>query len=134
MFNSLMYQTAFNEIGIEWTVTDELIKVLLYGWSESDINTVRYNCFIFGQLSDTAMPPNKESLKLHIMRANCQARIYKCSLKQHIMAPPPAGQGWKVVDSSMVLQWSTMPVAPDAVQKYVHCNCRKSSCNNNLCS
>jgi hypothetical protein len=27
-----------------------------------------------------------------------------------------------------------MPVAPDAVQKYVHCNCRKSSCNNNLCS
>ena len=140
MMKSPKYQAAFSELGVSWTLTDELFEVLeafvceLYGWKETNIDTVRFNCFRFDHLSDTTMPPSKDSLKLHAIRANYQAKIHRGSLKQYILSPSPAQHGWKLIGSDVTMKWSTMPVAPDAVQKYVHCNCKKTSCNSNQCS
>ena len=39
--------------------------------------------------------------------------------------------GWKIEDGSLVVDWMTLPPAPDSVMELAHCtsSCKKSSCN-----
>ena len=80
------------------------------------------------------MPPNFDSLKLHTLRANYQARVYRCCMQAHLSAPSPDGSGWKVNNSELQVLWSTLPVAPDCVMNCVYCLCKKTWCRSNKCS
>ena len=49
----------------------------LYGQKNTtDVNAARYNMFRLSKKSEIAMPPNQDSLGLHIQRANYQAGMY----------------------------------------------------------
>jgi hypothetical protein len=51
----------------------------LYGQKNTtDVNAARYNMFRLSKKSEIAMPPNQDSLGLHIQRANYQAGMYMC--------------------------------------------------------
>ncbi|XP_072024474.1 uncharacterized protein [Amphiura filiformis] len=56
----------------------------------------RYTKFKMGKHREEAMPPNQDSLKQHIMRANYQAAVYKSALDQFPDIPSPHGRGWIV--------------------------------------
>ena len=57
------------------------------------------------------------------MRANYQEKNFRSS----ILAPSAGMHGWIVLDSGIDMKWMTLPIAPDTVLKYVHCNCKKKS-------
>ena len=42
------------------------------------LDAARYNMFRLSKKSEIAMPPNQDSLGLHIQRANYQAGMYMC--------------------------------------------------------
>ena len=51
----------------------------LYGQQNTtEVNATRYNMFCLSWKSEIAMPPNQDSLGLHIQRANYQAGMYMC--------------------------------------------------------
>ncbi|KAK6168047.1 hypothetical protein SNE40_021951 [Patella caerulea] len=119
MLNSPQYITTFCELGKSWELRPNLRKDLekfvcdLYGWKdETDINTVRYNCYRVGTVTDLTLPPNCDSLSLHMERANYQAKIFRSCQQQYINPPDPSAHGWKVNASKLEILWNTLPIAP----------------------
>ncbi|XP_070535408.1 uncharacterized protein [Ptychodera flava] len=136
LLTSDTYTNTFQEIGTSWTVSDELMTQIesfvceLYGQGQcSNVNEARYNCFRLGSQNDGALPPNKDSLKLHTQRANYQTAIYRRCLQAKMDAPSPHGHGWIVQDSELSIQWMTLPPAPDSIINFVSCKCKKSGCS-----
>ncbi|XP_070534449.1 uncharacterized protein [Ptychodera flava] len=117
LLGSDTYTGTFHDLGMSWTLPDTLITQIqsfvcdLYGQSGcSNVNEARYNCFRLGLQSDGALPPNKDSLKLHTQRANYQTAIYRRCLQAKMDAPSPHGHGWIVQDSELSIQWMTLPL------------------------
>ncbi|XP_070548281.1 uncharacterized protein [Ptychodera flava] len=136
LLGSDTYTCTFHELGMSWTLSDTLMTQIesfvcdLYGQSRcSNVNEARYNCFRLGLQSDGALPPNKDSLKLHTQRANYQTAIYRRCLQAKMDAPSPHGHGWIVQDSDVSIQWMTLPPAPDSIINFVSCKCKKSGCS-----
>ena len=146
-FSSMMdcesSQEFFSALGSDWDVSStlmsqcEYVVCQLYGWKgESDINSVRYNCFKMKTCADSALPPNKDSLLLHLKRANYQSRIWRLSLQTNIEAPNPENHGWtrhEDEDTTLKVVWSTMPIAPDELMEKTTCSCKKSGCKKMNC-
>ncbi|KAJ8048443.1 hypothetical protein HOLleu_00767 [Holothuria leucospilota] len=51
------------------------------------------------------MPPNHDSLVKHILRANYQSAVYKQTLTQFQVLPSPVGNGWKMDDNALAIDW-----------------------------
>ncbi|XP_072019897.1 uncharacterized protein [Amphiura filiformis] len=81
-----------------------------------------------------AMPPNQDSLKQHIMRANYQAAVYKSALDLFPDIPSPHGRGWIVDGESIAIHWTDLAPAPDSILEFVHCDCKKTKCIQGGCS
>ncbi|XP_070581399.1 uncharacterized protein [Ptychodera flava] len=129
------YTSTFQQLEAVWILSDELFTQIesfvcdVYGKIRcSDVNEARYNCFRLGSQNDGALPPNRDSLKLHTQRANYQTAIYRRCLQAKMDAPSPHGHGWIVQDSDVSIQWMTLPPAPDSVISFVSCKCKKSEC------
>ena len=45
--------------------------------------------------------------------------------------PPPQDHGWKIEGNDLVIDWMTLPPAPDSVMELAHCtgSCKKSTCS-----
>lgn len=134
------YQSAFAMLGESWNISDSILDIIekfvceVYGQKEcADSNLARYNCFRIGlYLDGSSLPPNKDSLHLHIRRANYQAGIYRRCSTQIINAPNPSSHGWEEKNCFSVL-WSTLPPAPKNIMDVTKCNCKKSSCSLMIC-
>ena len=50
----------------------------------------------------SALPPCKETLKLHIVQVNYVAKMWRLSLQTNINAPNFSGYGW---DSKGLIEW-----------------------------
>lgn len=57
--------------------------------------------------------------------------IFKRSLQATPDVPSPQHHGWKIEDGNLVVDWMTLPPAPDSVMELAHCtsSCKKSSCS-----
>ena len=66
------------------------------------INQLRYEVFFAkrGEIESNLLPPCKDSLTKHALRANYQAGIWKRSLEIKSVIPDPEGNGWVKDDSS----------------------------------
>lgn len=65
------------------------------------------------------------------------AGIYKRSLQPNPNIPPPQEHGWKIEGNDLVIDWMTLPPAPDTVMQLAYClgGCKKSSCTDvNKCT
>ncbi len=93
-------------------------------------------CSKKGEVESFQLPPCAATLYRHCLRANYQARIWKLSLQGSPPVPSPAGKGWLVesVDdkNQLMIDWSDVAAAPDAVLPFLACKCSRS-CNEQTC-
>lgn len=140
MLESAETVNAFRQLGCEWMPNEELLRGLetfvctLYDEKTSDVNEARHSLFTLRCRVDEVLPPNKDSLKLHTMRASYQTAIYRRCLKQYILAPSPVGHGWELTNERLTFKWMSIPAAPPEILQHVHCGCKKTHCNATSCS
>ena len=132
---------TFETLGNSWNMCDEMVDsfekfvCILYGQKNcSTVNDARYNIFRLKCSNDAGLPPNRDCLKQHILRANYQCAIYRRACQRAISAPSTDGHGWRMENGTLVVNWMTEAPAPDNVLQDVHCRCKKSKCNNKSCS
>ena len=82
-----------------------IIIILLYNRSSyfSDVNAARKGLFMHKNLQFDYLPPSKEALIQHIMRASYQGGvIWGQSLEQNMKVLPPDMWGWVKTDENML--------------------------------
>ena len=136
------YRKAFEQIGQTLDIPEETQETLerfvcqLYGSKTNNISDLRYLMFCAkgGEISSHQLPPSHKSLYKHILRANYQAFIWRCSLTKMENIPHPQGYGWKLNnDNELQIDWNEENAAPDAVLELISCSC-KNTCSQEKCS
>ena len=94
-----------------------------------NVNTARAVMFKTGKQLEDSLPPNQDSLKLHLYRANYQTAIHRKCLEQFPNIPNPDGYGWVLEDDLLQVKWMELPCAPNN-----QCSCQKFQCLKNSCS
>lgn len=130
------FQNLFQQIGMQWELTDELFAKLqeftcmMYSSTPgtSDVNELRYRLFCAkkGKLDSNQLPPCADCLKKHSLRANYQAAIWRRSLQNCPQVPSPIGHGWVQEDGKLVIKWMNGEPAPTAVLEFLSCSCARS--------
>jgi hypothetical protein len=145
--NSDDYQKLFEEVGLNWTVSNELFAGLerftceLYSIKNTtSVNDCRYRLFCAknGEIDSHQLPPAQDCLELHIRRANYQAAIWRRSLQANDDTPSPHGHGWLLKQSDdgqdgLEIEWMKGLPAPMAVLELLACQCKKT-CDVGSCS
>lgn len=104
----------------------EHFTCLLYrGSATKDINKLRHEKFVerfsvkqgkllssYSGVDMSLLPPCRESLKMHVRRANYQALIWYHADKAVPDIPPAEGNGWKVVDGKLEYTWAEGELMP----------------------
>lgn len=141
MMASEEFLEAFIQLGSEWSVSDDLVRVLekfichLYGQVGcTSVDNCRYNWLRLGNQSDSTLPPNKDSLLQHILRANYQAAIHRRSLQSLIGAPTPLLHGWRMENGNLTVHWMTQNPIPNILLDQAMCKCKKNKCSTGHCS
>ena len=132
--------TGIQRLGQEFQVSQELHTLcekfvcLLYGsTSYTDVNSLRYHMFAAKATQSEHLPPTKDALQQHVLRANYQAGIWMRSLQARPEIPDPAGNGWRVVDDCLTVEWMLQRPPPDELLVLVHCRCQ-TGCASGRCS
>ena len=99
LLSNQKYQDAFTQLGMQWTLADELMQSLeeftcrLYATQSNitDVNELRYSLFHAkkGNVESGQLPSCKDSLYLHTARPNYQSAILHRSLKEYPQTPIP---------------------------------------------
>ena len=134
-------QFTFANLGNETNPSEELKKQLqnfvchLYGYKGySEINSIRFEIFKSGKYDEELPPPNQDSLDQHIKRANLQCFIWRHATQTTLNIPSFCSHGWKLdEEGNVVIDWMTIPTAPDPVLEFVNCRCNKG-CDSRRCS
>ena len=89
--------------GMSFDVTPALSKQVegvvcqLYGAKgQSNINDLRYKMLCVKAAQSSLLPPCRDALQKHILRANYQAAIWRQALEPNLNIPSPHRQGWTV--------------------------------------
>ncbi|KAI4811883.1 hypothetical protein KUCAC02_014754 [Chaenocephalus aceratus] len=128
------YQEAFKRLGEAWDVSADLFDKMqdfvcrLYASSSttSDVNELRYQLFCAqrGEVESSQLPPCKDCLHMHVLRANYQTAIWRRCLVSEPVVPDPKGCGWTTGDDgSLEIEWMQGSPAPDAVLQLMSCKC-----------
>ena len=133
--------SCFANLGTTISPSSELIAQLskfvchLYGHEcQSDVNLVRYLAFKDGKFEEESLPPNQDSLALHIYRAAYQCYIWRNATRPILDLPDFTEHGWKIDDDGQLgIKWMSLQPAPNALLLLVNCKCTKG-CKNNRCS
>ena len=64
---------AMQSVGTSWNVDDDLLNA--YGIDHNDVNDIRYQVFLTKGAQSHLLPPTRDALYKHLLRANYQARI-----------------------------------------------------------
>ena len=132
---------AMRLLGHELFVTDKLANMCekfacrMYSKiAVTDVNELRYRLFCSRSTQSTTLPPIKDALKLHILRANYQAAIWHRALSASFDPPSPNGHGWSISgENELRVEWMTMPPAAALIELRKcsgssGCNLRRCSC------
>ena len=95
----------------------EAFTCLLYApkLSSTRINELRYH-LKKGEIESHQLPPCKDCLVQHTLRANYQAEIWQRCLQQDPQVPSPIGRGWKLEkQEQLVIHWMEGQPAPQAI-------------------
>lgn len=106
----------------------------MYNDPSSSVNEARYKLFRTGTSSDRSLPPNQDALKLHVMRANYQCKIWRSAIESKINCPSPHNYGWIVEDETIRVLWLDQPYAPPNILKTIKCSCKSSRCKSGKCA
>jgi hypothetical protein len=98
----------------------------------ADVDSLRYTLFCRKQARNQTLPPTRDSLYQHAMRANYQALIWKLAFEGNAILPSPVNHGWHH-DNDGTLQptLTTRLPAPKVVLELITCGCKKGKCQRN---
>ncbi|KAJ8023132.1 hypothetical protein HOLleu_38227 [Holothuria leucospilota] len=133
------YQKMFQDVGASFDVSSDLCSQIeefvchLYCQNDvTDVNQARYNMFRLGTHAEESLPPNRDALMKHLLRANYQAAVFRCSLQQFPDIPSPDGKGWTLHTDEILpdlqIDWGDLPPAPEQILELMHCTCKKGKC------
>ena len=108
----------------------------LYGKPQaSHVNTLRYQLFCAStSCSPEKLPPSRDALAQHVLRANYQALIWQSALSGQPDIPGPVGHGWeKDHDGSIMICWMKQYIAPRDILRIVSCRCKTGKCESLRC-
>ena len=123
-----------NTIFLVFQVSQSLFEKLeeftctLYGSKSLKIfNELRYALFCAkrGKIESHQMPPCRDCLQKHTLRANYQTFIWRSCFLRHPGIPEPEEYGWKSEEESLVIDWMSGSPAPDAVLSLLSCDCSR---------
>ena len=135
-----VWQQAMASLGQEVVVSEELYAqcerfvCALYGSKDAvDVNDLRYRQFCLQRMSAAHLPPTKDALRKHVMRANYQAAVWRWALEADPDIPPPHRNGWIVSADGIVVDWMDQKPAPEELLSLKQCGC-KTGCSLRRCS
>ena len=77
----------------------------LYSGKGSDVNKLPYSKFCAINAQSNRLPPTKDALKKHTLRANYPAAMWKLALYPKPEIPSPNGHGWIEEDNAIRIDW-----------------------------
>ena len=95
------YVTAMMELSESWQLSDETFNGIesfvyhLYGKKYQDVDLLRYelHCAKGSKVEPEALPPCRLSLKLHALRTNYQAAVWRRAIFPQPEIPSPHDHG-----------------------------------------
>jgi len=100
---SKIYQQAFKQLGEEWDVSKDLFDKMqefvcrMYASTSTicEVDELRYHLFYAkrGEVESSQLPPCKDCLYMHVLRANYQAAIWRRCLVSQPVVPDPKSHG-----------------------------------------
>ena len=130
-----IYQDTFDQLGMSWDVSEELLEKLeqftcdMYyaGSSTREVNGLRYQLFCDkrGEVESSQLPPCRDSLTMHVLRANYQAAIWKACLEASPVTPKSTDHGWIEEEGQLKIHWMRSQPAPDVVLDLLACKCAR---------
>ncbi|CAM4730908.1 unnamed protein product [Leuciscus chuanchicus] len=128
LMNNKETQDTFLKLGQEWDLSPEL-SISMCPLCPKSINHHDQQAQE-GEIESHRLPPCKDSLRQHTLRANYQAGIWKRGSEKDPQVPSPVGRGWKMETEEegeqLVLHWMEGQPAPEAVLDLLACNCTKN--------
>ena len=134
------YLDAFMSLGSQWDVEETTVSILeqyicsLYGRKKCDsVNVARQQIFWerynkSKQIVDLSLlPPCRESLVLHIRRANYVSRLWRLSLVPLVNPPHPSQHGW---NSDLSILWTSVPFPDDILPLLINSDENEEQCSN----
>ena len=107
----------------------------LYGRPEQpSVDEARLQLFGKAKKGLEMLPPTKDALELHTIRANYQAKIWLQADQQHIQVSSPVDtSAWINEEGCLKAVWTRLSPIPDSCLELVTCGC-KSKCRTIRCS
>ena len=106
----------------------------LYGCkSASNVNAARHTLFRSSALIGRQLPPTRDALRLHIMRAWYQVTIWKKALEPLDEAPDPTSFGRHKEGDGLIPVWMTDDNLSENLAALTRCSC-KTGCTRSACS
>ena len=99
-----------------------------------DIGKLRWHLFVRSQAEAEKLPPTKEALRLHILRALFQALKWNLDTVPMPNIPSPLEYGWKDDKGCLVPMTTSLQPAPLSVLEVVKCGCGSSRCSSASCT
>ena len=139
---SIRYQEVLAGMGEAFQFDENVFSIIeemvaeFYGVKSCpSINDARYRKFCTKNHvpEPQKLPPTKDELFLHCLRANYVARIWKLALVPNVLPPSPEGHGWLLKNGILETKWMSQRPAPDSLLEFLSCGCKKSGCQNNMC-
>lgn len=103
--------------------------------SSESIHEVRCALFRKVKANVDTLPPTKDALSLHLMRAHYQTKIWKQSLVSHPQLPSPTSCGWHMTDGVLVPKLLTKEPLQARSLELTTCGCKESGtqCSTRQC-
>ena len=93
-------------------------------------NAIQLYCRLFcakqGKVDSNQLPPCADCLRMHSLRANYQAAIWRRSLQSCPQVPSPVGHGWVEEDGNLSIKWMCGEPAPAVLLEFLSCSCARS--------
>ena len=86
----------------------------------------RLFCAKQGKIDSNQLPPCTDCLRMHSLRANYQAAVWRRSLQSCPQVPSPVGYGWVHEESKLSIKWMRGEPAPAALLESLSCSCARS--------
>ena len=142
MKRDVTYQETFSQVGHSWDARPQLLykvqqcscRMYVAATSTTLVNGLRCQLFCAkrGDFESSMLPPCRDCLFMHLLRANYQATIWKCYLPARPKVPDPTKCGWIDDDGKLDIHWMRSPPAPDTVLELLACkgvrSCRLPKC------
>ena len=131
---------AMGLLGCSFDVSPDLVEMvekfvcLLYGSAEhARVDDLRYQLLCLKAAQISQLPPTRDALRKHTLRANYQAAVWRRSLEPKPVVPSPHGHGWWVKEEQIQIDWMDQQPAPAELLELVSCACRRG-CTSGRCS